>query len=82
MRRRPNQLLKNLFIASLIILAAMHPNAVEQAARLGVGVILAVVNGIAQASADNPGPAMLAAGAIYVAYQIHIHRPRPARARH
>ncbi|MCZ4602942.1 hypothetical protein O3S80_03975 [Streptomyces sp. Lzd4kr] len=82
MRRRPNQLLTRLFIASLIVLAAMHPNAVGQCAELGAGVLLAIVDGIARAAADNPGPAALALGAIYIAYQIHTHRPVRAHARH
>jgi hypothetical protein len=80
MRRRPNTLLLRLFYASLIILAAMHPTAAGRMAQLGVALALAIVQGIADAATAQPGPAILAAGAIYIAHQIHTHRPRPARA--
>lgn len=82
MARRHNQLLRNLFIASLIILAAMHPAAVGHMAQLAVGLVLAIVQGAAQAAADQPGPAAIAAIAVYAAHQIRSHRPRPAPARH
>lgn len=80
MTRRPNQLLLRLFYASLIILAAMHPTAVGHLANLGTDLLLAIVQGIADAAADNPGPALLTAGALYIAHQARVHRP--ARARH
>lgn len=80
MRRRPNQLLLRLFYASLIILAAMHPTAVGHLTQLGAGLVLAIVQGIATAAAANPGPAILTAGALYIAHQARTHRP--ARARH
>lgn len=80
MRSRPNRLIRNLFIASLLILAAMHPDTAGHLANLGVGLLLAIVQGAADAAADNPGPAVLAAGAVYLAHQIRTHRPRTARA--
>lgn len=82
MARRPNTILRNLFIASLIILAAMHPAAVQQMARLGAGLLLAIVQGAAEAAADNPGPAAIAGLAAYAAHQIRSHRPRTATAPH
>lgn len=80
MARRPNQLLRNLLIASLIIIAAMHPDAAGTMAQLGVNLLLAIVQGIADGAADNPGAAAIAGLAVYIAYQIRIHRPRPAHA--
>lgn len=83
MRRRPNQLLHRLLITSLIIIAAMHPDAVSQLARLGTGLVLAILNGIAQGAAANPGPALLAAGAVWIAHNAYTSRPRPrARTAH
>jgi hypothetical protein len=79
MARRPNQLLRNLLTASLIILAAMHPTTVGHMAEAGATLLLAIVQGIAQAATDQPGPAALAAGAIYIAHQIRTHRPARAR---
>lgn len=78
MRSRPHHLIRNLLIASLVILAAMHPGTAGHLAHLGVGLILAVAQGAADAAADNPGPAVLAAGAVYLVHQIRIHRPRTA----
>ena len=80
MRRRPNQLLRNLLYASLIILAAMHPQAAGRRAQLAAGRLLAIVHGVADAAAAQPGPAVLAALAVYVAHQIHTHRPSTTRA--
>ena len=80
MRRRPNHVIRNLFIASLVILAAMHPDTAGHLAHLGVGLLLAIVQGATDAAADNPGPAMLAAGAVYLLHQIRTHQPRTARA--
>ena len=82
MRRHPNNLLRNLLIASLIILAATHPAAVQQMARLGAGLLLAIVQGIADATTDNPGAAAIAGLAAYIAHQIRSHRPRTATAPH
>lgn len=76
MRRHPNNLIRNLLIASLIILAAMHPTGSSHLAELGTGLILAIITGIANAAAANLGAAALAAGTIYIAYQAHTHRPR------
>lgn len=78
MRRRPNTLLRNLFITSLIILAAMHPQAVSHMAQLAAGLLLAIVDGLAHAAANQPGPAILTAGALYIAHQIRTHQPRTA----
>jgi hypothetical protein len=80
MRSRPHHLIRNLLTAALTILAAMHPDTAGHLAHLGVGLILAIVQGAADAAADNPGPAVLAAGAVYLAHQIRTHRPRTARA--
>ena len=80
MRSRPNHLIRNLLGVALIVLAAMHPAAAGHLAHLGVALILAIVQGAADAAADNPGPAVLAAGLVYLAHQIRTHRPRTARA--
>ena len=80
MARRPNPLLRNLLAASLLILALMHPAAVGRLANLTVTVALAIVQGAADAAAANPGPAVLAGLALYVAHQIRTHRPHTARA--
>lgn len=82
MRRHPNRLLRNLLLGSLIILAAMHPDAVSKLARLAVGLLLALVQGAAEAAAEQPGPAAIAAIAVYAAHQIRTHRPRATPARH
>ncbi|MFI9154513.1 hypothetical protein [Streptomyces sp. NPDC053367] len=79
MRRRPDHLLRNLFITSLIIIAAMHPDAANHLAQLGTGLLLAIAQGAADAAAANPGAAALVAGATYIAHQIRTHRPAPAR---
>jgi hypothetical protein len=81
MRRHPTHLLRNLLIASLIILAAMNQHATRQLATLAVGLVLAVVQGIADGVVAHPGAAALLAGAVYVAHQIRTHQPH-ARARH
>lgn len=82
MRRRPDHLIRNLLIATLIILAAMHPAAVSRLAQLATELILAIVNGIAQGAAAHPGPAILTAGLIWITHQARTHRPRTARAHH
>ncbi|MFJ8995579.1 hypothetical protein ACIRQH_34890 [Streptomyces sp. NPDC102279] len=81
MRRHPNHLIRNLLIASLIILAAMHPHATRQLARLGTELVLTIVQGAADGAAAHPGAALLLAGAAYLAHQIRTHQPRPATAR-
>lgn len=81
MRRHPSKLLQRLLYGALLILAAMHPDAVTTIARLAAGMVLATVNGITAAAAAQPEAALLTAGALYIAYQIRTHRPRPARAR-
>jgi hypothetical protein len=78
MRSRPNHLIRNLLGVALTILAAMHPDTTGHLAQLGVGLLLAIVQGAADAAADNPGPAVLAAGLVYLAHQIRTHRPRTA----
>lgn len=80
MARRPDHLIRNLLIAALIIIAAMHPEAVGQLTETAVGLLLAIVQGAAEAAANQPGPAILTAGLIYIAHQIHTHRPRARRA--
>jgi hypothetical protein len=80
MRRHPHRILHQLLAASLIILAAMHPAAVTTCAELGAGILLAIVEGVADAASHNPGPAALVAGAFYIAHQARTHKP-PARAR-
>lgn len=80
MRSRPNHLIRNLLGVALVILAAMRPDTARHLANLGAGLILAVVQGATDAAADNPGPAVLAAGAVYLVHQIRTHRPRTARA--
>jgi hypothetical protein len=81
MARRQDHLIRNLLIAALIVIAAMHPEAVGQLAHLGTTLLLAIVQGVADAAADNPGPAILTAGLIYITHQIRTHRPRTSRAR-
>ncbi|MFJ5967909.1 hypothetical protein [Streptomyces sp. NPDC093060] len=80
-RRRPDHLIRNLLIASLIILAAMHPAGTSHLAELGTGLVLAIITGITRAAAANLGAAALAAGLIYIAYQARAHRPH-TRAHH
>jgi hypothetical protein len=80
MARRPNPLLRNLLAASLIILAAMHPTAITQMVRLGVGLVLAIAQGAADAITANPGPAALLALAAYITHQIR-HQPAHAHTR-
>jgi hypothetical protein len=79
MRRHPNPLIKHLLYASLIILAAMNPGAVTTLTKLATGLLLATINGITTAAADQPGPALLLAGLTYIAHQTRTHRPRTAR---
>jgi hypothetical protein len=79
MRHRPDPLIKRLFIGSLIILAAMNPGAVTTLTELATGLLLATINGITTAAADQPGPALLLAGLTYIAHQARTHRPRTAR---
>jgi hypothetical protein len=81
MARRQDHLIRNLLIAALIVIAAMHPEAVGQLAHLGAGLLLAIIDGITRAAADQPGPAILTAGLIYITHQIRTHRPR-ARTSH
>lgn len=81
MRRRPTNLLRNLFIASLIILAAMNPDTSRALAQLGVELVLAIVQGAADGATAHPGAAALLAGAAYVAHQIRTHQPRARTAR-
>lgn len=76
MRRRPDHLIRNLLIASLIILAAMHQSGTARLAQLGTELILAIVQGVADAAAAHPGPAILLAGLIYIAHQARTHHPR------
>jgi hypothetical protein len=75
MRRHPTHLLRNLLIASLIILAAMNQHATEHLVRIGTELLLAIVQGAADGMAAHPGAAFLLAGAVYVAHQIRTHQP-------
>jgi hypothetical protein len=75
-RRRPDRLLLRLFYTTLVILAAMHPAAIGHMAQAAATLLLAIVDGITRAANDQPGPAILTAGAIYIAHQIRTHRPR------
>ena len=79
MRRRPDRLLYRLFITSLLILAAMHPDGTARIAQLAVGLVLAIVQGAADAAAQNPAAAALAAGLAWIAHQVRVHRPTRAR---
>ncbi|MGW5616254.1 hypothetical protein [Streptomyces sp. NPDC003877] len=76
MRRRPDRPLTRLFVASLIILAGMHPEATAQLAQLATSLLLGIVTGITTAAAQQPEAALLTAGALYIAHQIRTHRPR------
>ena len=80
MRRHPNHLLRNLLIASLIILAAMNQHATEHLVRIGTELLLAIVQGVTDGVTAHPGAAALLAGAAYVAHQIRTHQPRTTRA--
>ncbi|MFD1309757.1 hypothetical protein [Streptomyces kaempferi] len=80
-RRHPNNLIRNLLIGSLIILAAMHPDGTRHLAQLAAGLLLAIIQGIADAATAHPGPAILTAGLIWIAHQARTHRPHAA-ARH
>ncbi len=82
MARRPNTMIRNLLIGSLIILAAMHPTTVGRLANIAVSLILAIVQGAANAAADQPGPALLAGVILYAAHAIRTHRPHTTHARH
>ncbi|MDN3244138.1 hypothetical protein [Streptomyces sp. ZSW22] len=81
MRRRPDRILRQLLAASLIILALMHPETTAHLAEIAAAMILGIVNGIGQAAAAQPGPALLLAGGIYLAIEIRTHRPPAARVR-
>ena len=76
MRRRPDHLILHLFSVSLVILAAMHRDGTARLVQLGTELLLAIVDGISRAAAAHPGPAILAAGLIYIAHQARTHRPR------
>lgn len=85
MRSRPNHLLRNLLYTTLLILAAMHPDTAGTLAQLAAGMVLATVNGVAAAAAEQPEAALLTTGLVWIAHQIRTHRPaarRPAHARH
>lgn len=82
MARRHDHLLRNLFLASLAVLALMHPNTVGRLAQLTVAVALAIVQGTADAAAQNPGAAAITGLALYAAHQIRTHRPCTAHAHH
>lgn len=81
MARRQDHLIRNLLITALIVIAAMHPQAVGQLAHHATGLLLAIVQGVTDAAVAQPGPAVLTAGLLYVVHQIRTHQPKPARAR-
>ena len=66
----------SLLIASLIIIAAMHPDTTGHLVRIGTELLLTIVQGAADGAAAHPGAAALLAGAVYVAHQIRTHQPR------
>jgi hypothetical protein len=79
MRHHPNNLLRNLLIASLIIIAAMNRTATGHMVRIGTELLLAVVQGAADGAAAHPGAAALLAGAAWIAHQARTHRPHATR---
>ncbi|WP_370667053.1 hypothetical protein [Streptomyces sp. IBSBF 2507] len=81
MRRRPDRILRQLLAASVIILAIMHPQTTAHLAEIATAMLLGIVTGITHAASQQPEAALLLTGAIYIAHQIHTHRPHPARAR-
>ncbi|MFC7817579.1 hypothetical protein ACFUTR_23395 [Streptomyces sp. NPDC057367] len=80
MRRRPDRILRQLLAVTLVILALMHPETTAHLAEITAAMVLGVIDGIGQAAAAQPGPALLLAGGIYLAVQIRAHRPPAARA--
>jgi hypothetical protein len=79
MRRRHQNPLRWLLAGTLLILAATHPETVGHMVQLGVGLLLAIVQGAADGAAANPGAAALTCLAAYIAHQIRTHQPRTAR---
>jgi hypothetical protein len=80
MARHHNHLIRNLLTAALTVIAAMHPQAVGHMTQAGTTLLLATVQGVADAATAQPGPAILTAGLIYITHQIRTHRPHPRRA--
>lgn len=78
-RRRPDHLIRNLLIASLIILAAMHPAGTSHLAQMATGLLLAIADGILAGAAQHLGGAALVVGLIWIAYQARTHRPHTRR---
>jgi hypothetical protein len=78
-RRRPDHLIRNLLIASLIILAAMHPTATSHLAQMATGLLLAIVDGILAAAAQHLAAAALVAGLAWIGFNALTHRPHPRR---
>lgn len=75
MRRHPNNLIRNLLIASLIILAAMHPAGISYLAQLGTGLVCSILEGILAGAAQHLAGAALAVGLIWIAFNAVAHRP-------
>lgn len=71
---RHDRILLWLCAGTLLILAAMYPDATQTAAHGATTVLLAVVEGIAQAAAQQPAAALIAAGGLYLARTWHTHR--------
>lgn len=81
MKRKPSKpktdkLLLRLFLAALVILAAMNPGA---AGDLVAGTARILAAALA-AAADNTGAALTAAGIAYTWHQLRKHTRRPATA--
>lgn len=76
--RRNDRLLLRLFLATLVILAVMHPAGTGAIAHATATAVLAVVNGVAQAAAAAPTAALLAAGGLYLLHHVRTHRPAHA----
>jgi hypothetical protein len=78
-RRRPDHLIRNLFIASLIILAAMHPAGTQYLAQLVTGLALAIVEGVATAAVQHLGATAIVIGLALIAHNALTHRPHTRR---
>jgi hypothetical protein len=74
-RRRPDHLIRNLLYASLIILAAMHPDGTRHLAQLVTGLLLAIVEGVATAAVQHLGATALVVGLALIAHNALTHRP-------
>ncbi|KUN03167.1 hypothetical protein AQI95_24740 [Streptomyces yokosukanensis] len=78
-RRRPDHLIRNLLIGSLIILAAMHPTGTGHLAQIATGLVLAIADGILAGAAQHLGAAALIAGLGWILLNARTHRPHTRR---